>query len=465
MRPLSSPSHPPPPGTSSPGRVSPAVPPVDAPVLPSPQAPFVVADEVGLVHGPVAAAALVTAAEQLGGTLAGSALRMVDHRPGSGATAVHDVTVEHPDGSRSEHVLALTTDVAAVEGATGTLVLASDDVRLGVWVLPHDPSLPGLVPAMDPGAVAALLTSCGVPTRPEDVRLDIRAYRPRRRAVVEARAPGAGLFLKVVPGPDARQLHERHRELVAAGVPAPRSLGTDPRGVVVLDRLPGRTWRQAMRAGQPSPPAAELWAAMDRLPRSLLEAPARQSWSEQSYHHVAVLSVARPPMAERVRAIARAADVAAEVAAMPTVPVHGDLYEAQVMVADGHVCGILDLDTAGPGHRIDDEACLLAHLALLPLAHRDAADACASALHEHLRAATSTPDVLWRRMSLVLLTLATGPVRNRRRGWEQRTDEWLRLPEVALEMLDERPWEQGPDLLGRMLETVRSRGRAVKGLS
>lgn len=438
--------------------MSPVLPPGGAVVAPSWQTPLVVQDEVGLVHGPVAAAALVTAAEQLGGTVAGSSLRLVDHRPGSGATAVHDVTVERPDGSRTEHVLALTTDVAAVEGAMGTLVLASDDVRLGVWVLPHDPSLPGLVLAMDPGAVAALLTSCAVPTRPEEVRLDIRAYRPRRRAVVEARAPRAGLFLKVVPGAAARQLHERHRELVAAGVPAPRSLGTDPRGVVVLERLPGRTWRQAMRAGEPSPPAAELWAAMDRLPLSLLDSPATQSWSEQSHHHVAVLSAARPPMAMRIRAIARAADVASDVAGMPTVPVHGDLYEAQVMVADGHVCGILDLDTAGPGHRIDDEACLLAHLALLPLAHRDATDACALALHDHLRAATTEPELLWRRMSSVLLTLATGPVRNRRRGWESRTDEWLRLPEVALEMVDERPWDQGPELLVRMLDTVRARG-------
>jgi hypothetical protein len=425
--------------------------------------PVIVRDEVGLVHGPVAAAALDTAAQQLGGTLAASSLRSVDHRPGSGATAVHDVTVEAPDGTRTAFVLALTTDAAAVEGATGTLVLASGDTRLGVWVLPHDPTLTGLVPAMDSVAVASLLTSCGVPTQPADVRLDIRAYRPRRRAVVEARAPGAGLFLKVVPPGEAGALHRHHRRLVAAGVPAPRSLGVDARGVVVLARLPGRTWRQEMRAGRASPSAADLWEAIDRLPDSLLEAPRRASWSEQSYHHVAVLSAARPPMADVVRAIAAEADVADDVAALPLVPVHGDLYEAQVMVADGRVCGILDLDTAGPGRRIDDEACLLAHLALLPLAHPDVTDACAVALHDHLRAATSEPSMLWRRTALVLLTLATGPARNRRAGWGERTDEWIRLPQVALEMLDERPWEQGPELLGRLLGAVRARSAGPIG--
>ncbi|WP_380168808.1 phosphotransferase [Jannaschia sp. R86511] len=411
-------------------------------------------DEVGLVHGPAADAALRLAAAELGGDLERSALRSVDHRPGSGATAVHDVLVRRPDGSAVPAVLALTTEVDSLDGATGTLVLASDDVRLGVWVLPHDPALPGLVPAMDTGAVADLLSDCGVPTRPQDVTLDLRAYRPRRRAVVEARAHGASVFLKVVPPRHARGLHRRHRELTAAGVAAPRSLGTDPRGVVVLERLGGETWRSTMRQGLPTPDATELWATMDRLPGSLLLAPRRPSWCEQSWHHVALLGAALPSAADTVRTVAAEADVAAEVARLPVVPVHGDLYEAQVMVTRGRLSGVLDLDTAGPGHRVDDEACVLAHLALLPLAHPDVTDACAAELHEHLAVATSEPELLWRRTALVLLTLATGPVRNRRPGWERRTQQWLGLPRVMLQQAHRRPWTHGPDLLPRLLAAV-----------
>ncbi len=415
------------------------------------------ADEVGLVHGPAAQAALRTAAEQLGGHLERSALRSVDHRPGRGATAVHDVRVRLPTGV-VDHVLALTTDAPALRGAPGTLVLAGDGTTLGVWRLPHDPSLPGLLPAMDAGAVAGLLRACGVPTRREDVTVRLRSYRPRRRAVVEVSAAGAGLFLKVVPPDDARALHDRHRELAEAGVPAARSLGFDPRGVVVLQRLDGRSWRQALREGLASPSAEELWRAVDRLPDRLLLAPGRPSWAEQSWHHVDLLCAARPDSADEVRALAADADVAASVADLPVVPVHGDLYEAQVMVAGGRLSGLLDLDTAGPGHRVDDEACVLAHLALLPLAHRDAAAACSTAFHAHLAAARSEPALLWRRMSLVLLTLATGPARNRRPGWQQRTDEWLALPRVALGLVHEEPWTQDHDLLPRLLAAARASG-------
>jgi Ser/Thr protein kinase RdoA (MazF antagonist) len=46
------------------------------------------------------------------------------------------------------------------------------------------------------------------------------------------------------------------------------------------------------------------------------------------------------------------------------VPVHGDFYEAQVMVRDGHVSGLLDLETVGLGRRVNDWACLCGHLSV-----------------------------------------------------------------------------------------------------
>src|SRR5690606_8921786 len=40
----------------------------------------------------------------------------------------------------------------------------------------------------------------------------------------------------------------------------------------------------------------------------------------------------------------------------PPVPVHGDLHEGQVLVHDGEVSGVLDIDTHALGRRTDDLA-------------------------------------------------------------------------------------------------------------
>ena len=44
---------------------------------------------------------------------------------------------------------------------------------------------------------------------------------------------------------------------------------------------------------------------------------------------------------------------------------HGDFYESQLLVDGGSVAGLLDVDTAGRGARIDDWSTMLAHLVLL----------------------------------------------------------------------------------------------------
>src|SRR5690606_30095586 len=60
-----------------------------------------------------------------------------------------------------------------------------------------------------------------------------------------------------------------------------------------------------------------------------------------------------------------AAAIRAEAGTGPTVPVHGDFYENQVWVRAGRLSGLLDIDTAGAGDRLDDLACLLGHLSVL----------------------------------------------------------------------------------------------------
>jgi len=49
----------------------------------------------------------------------------------------------------------------------------------------------------------------------------------------------------------------------------------------------------------------------------------------------------------------------------PVVATHGDFHEGQLTVTrvgEGwRPSGLLDVDTVGPGHRVDDLACLVAH--------------------------------------------------------------------------------------------------------
>jgi hypothetical protein len=66
----------------------------------------------------------------------------------------------------------------------GTLTVGDGKDRIAVWRFPHDPYLPGLATAFDPAAVARLLR--GYRLGDQQVRLTVRAYRPRRRAVIEA---------------------------------------------------------------------------------------------------------------------------------------------------------------------------------------------------------------------------------------------------------------------------------------
>jgi hypothetical protein len=101
------------------------------------------------------------------------------------------------------------------------------------------------------------------------------------------------------------------------------------------------------------------------------------------------------------------------------------------LVDAGTVVGLLDVDTAGRGARIDDCATLLAHLVLLEhvlprpgtvVHYRRDVEA---ALLRRWPAGQLRP-----RVAAVLLGLATGPFRVQQTGWPSRTDERLALAEA-----------------------------------
>ena len=303
----------------------------------------------------------------------------------------------------------------------GAVVVGDGESQVGVWRVPHDPSLPGLAQAMDPEAVRRLLADLGAVDGPVQTRL--RAYRPGRRAVVEARGEQASIFLKLVPPPQARTLHDTHTA-AAAHLPVPRSLGYSAElGLVALETLPGITLRAALAdPAAPLPPPQEVIALTAHLPPT---------------DRVTRSPIQRLPDAADLlrRLLPESANLIDEIvqAIGPdhrpiTAISHGDFHEAQLLVSGGRLRGVLDIDTHGRGRPGDDPATMLGHLSVLehssPQPGRVAAYR--KALHQRWDGLVDPAD-LRLRSAAVIAGLATGPFRVQLPDWPAHTRARLEL--------------------------------------
>lgn len=291
----------------------------------------------------------------------------VHHRPGVGVSVGYEVLARAGDGSvRAEYVVLTSAPVPA--GAAGVVTLAGGGLVVSAWRHPGDPALPGLAAACDPQRLSAFLGDEPL------TGLVMLGYRPLRRAVLRATRPGGVSYVKVLRPAAAggpRGTAARLRLMRAAGVPVPRLRAASHAGVLALDPVGGTPLLAALLDPAAPPPAlADLVGPLDALPAELLAMPRRPSWSQRAAHYARAVVVAAPHLAAPAAGVARAvADGLESTDAGPVVPTHGDFYEAQLTVARGpagwHVAGLLDVDDAGPGHRVDDVACLLAHLAAI----------------------------------------------------------------------------------------------------
>ncbi len=382
------------------------------------------AEDLALLTGPRAQGLLSAAVATAGGQLVSWRARQVDHRPGRSTTVSYAARVRWADGER-EDTLAATIGGPAVTAADGLhpgVLRLNDGIRdVAVWRMPLDPGLPALAAALAPRAVAHLLAAYGVAgVDPQTVRLAVRAYRPGRRAVIEARAGAARLFLKVVRPHTVQALHRRHTALGSQGFPVPTSLGWTDDGLLVLAALPGESMRVRMLDGGRLPTGADLLGLLDRLPAQL-DLPHRPSWTSAAAHYARVVGAAVPDQAERAAALA--ARITAGTAQPPDRLVHGDLYEAQLLLTGAEITGVLDVDSAGPGRRADDLACLVAHALVLGLSRPEQAPrlhAVAAGWHADFRRRVD-PVELDLRVAGVLLSLATGPHRVQEAGWPDGT--------------------------------------------
>ncbi|MGO1179607.1 MAG: hypothetical protein ACTMLC_09820, partial [Cellulosimicrobium funkei] len=200
-----------------------------------------------------------------------------------------------------------------------------------------------------------------------------------------ARTPVRTLYVKVVRPGRARALARRHDIFEDGAVRAPRCLARDDDGLVVLEEARGPSLAQHLAASGPAAqPGAidprELLRALDALPARATTLRRRPAWAERVEHYAASALAVHGLDAGRVRRVARAVgDAVATRDPGPVVATHGDFYEANVLLAAAadaddvpgatarpRVAALLDVDTLGPGHRVDDLACLVGHLAVLP---------------------------------------------------------------------------------------------------
>lgn len=385
-------------------------------------------DGSALLSGAAVGELLAVAVRHAGGVLVSWALDHIDANPEHSTTATYSAIVDWPYGRRDE-LLGVSARAHGLSGSDARAeIFADGDREVAVWLYPHDPDLPGLERAAYPETMAAVLTQGGAVAPPlgaADLDLSMVTYRPRRRAVLRARvrATGEVFFVKVLRERVFADVSRRHRLLLDAGLPAPRIAAQTSDCLLVLAALPGRSLAQAV-FDEVAPCSAEnLVSLLDAMPEPVARLPRRPPWADSVGHYARVLEAAMPALTSQLTWIVR--QVTDGLAAIPPgdEPTHGDFHEGQVHVADGRVCGILDIDTIGPGRRADDLACLIAHLSTI----QRMSPVQEARVHGLLRDWVPVfdrrvdPVELRLRAAAVVVSLATGPHRSQEAHWERET--------------------------------------------
>lgn len=379
----------------------------------------------------VATDLLRAAADAAGVELRSARLRSVHTREGRSRSHVYEATLV--EGHRERDVL-LVAHADRKAPAVPAFELEREDARVAVWRFPNDPYLPGLPSAVDPARVRELLDRLGGPSG--DLHLHTRAYRPSRRAVVEVTVTspemaGRVLYLKVLAGDRAVELAAIHREL-ASLLPVPRVVGVAPdQGILALEALEGATLRAALVEGAALPDPAAIVELSRRTAQHGVDTGRDPRAFADPSRHVAQLSHLAPELATEIR---RVADAATGLDG-PRVGVHGDLHDGQLLLEDGEVTGVLDVDGAGQGLLAQDAGNLIAHVEVVGHLWPAVADACtgyAAALADAYRSVVGG-DELAVATAGAWLGLATGPHRAQETGWPETTRRRIQRATRCLE--------------------------------
>lgn len=363
----------------------------------------------------------------------------LQHRPGAGISAIHRM----PVGTGFAE-LGVSTEKIHVPGAHSVEIPdpgTGSPITVTGWIHPHDPMLPGLAAALD-GSQVTRLWGQG------DLLGGLRtvAYRPLRRAVLRATFVTRGplriertLYLKVGREHASAALLKRHLLMEGSVVPVPRVLKPVVAGILALEEGVGEGLVAAIRrdAGRDLSPE-DFIALLDGLPPELMDLPARRAWSDGilRYRQAAVLAL--PGHHDRIdELVRRIENHLAHSERGPLVPVHGDFYDGNILMRWGVVSAVLDLDSLGPGHRVDDLACFLGHLAVLPgISAKNLPAAAALERFGGVFERTVDPAALWARAGAVALTLVAGARGAGSEVWIPAAEDRLRVAEELVDRAD-----------------------------
>jgi Phosphotransferase enzyme family len=391
------------------------------------------------------AARIVAPAVPAGAAIGSLRATQVLFRPGSRVSVTYRAALEWADGARADEMVVALADREGLPPGAGTA--RAGEQMVAVWRAHEDPLLPGMERALDTGFAHRLLTETGVSAR--GARVTLRAYRPGRRAVVEVwpiepeqrrlvfTRSGRGLraaskqdfpaiYLKVLSperAPDVAAVHERLRQFV----PAPPCAVADGPGILRLGVLRGASLGTCLRRGTPrAPDPAELVALLERVGDAELPSAPHAGSDDRLRRHTSLLAALVPEEARRLQGLEAALGGAAR---QPVVTIHGDFHEGNVLVGDGGVTGLLDVDDAGPGERVDDLGLLIGRI--WTLAHGKVGEPALRYCEELLRRSDPRvdPAELRRRIGVALVGRATGPFRNQLDGWPALTRRRIELAE------------------------------------
>ncbi|CAM2923035.1 phosphotransferase [Actinomyces slackii] len=391
-------------------------------------------EEIALLTGARAASVLSAALAPAGQGLASWEVHSVHHRPGAGVSVGYTAVVVTNGRSTTEYLCATTAHLTnpSAPGLTRVAPTGGNGPVVYVWRHPADPELPGLAVACTPALLSARVGA--------QIKATMVAYRPTSRAVVRTTFPDKSVaYAKVLRPHQAPGFAQRHRMLTGAGVPAPEVLREDPDGLVLLSAGTGADLSGMLARGMTKEKAARVFQALvdllDSLPHSALQLPVHPAWSDRARHYAHAAATVLPESAARARAVADGVDhLMKHSDAGPLIPVHGDFYEANVLMKDDRVSCLLDVDALGPGYRADDLACLLGHVSVL--------DHMAPDSYPHLRPIMKTwtrmaerlvdPVALRARCAGVVLSLVAGARREDGGPWRAdaegrlaRAESWL----------------------------------------
>ncbi|MGI8459615.1 MAG: aminoglycoside phosphotransferase family protein [Propionibacteriaceae bacterium] len=391
---------------------------------------------------------LAAAVQRAGGTLVSWRIDQIDTTPRHATTATYTAMVDWPSGRRAEMLGASARSGGRSAGDERAVIFADGEREVAVWLHPHDPELPGLPRATQAAPFAALLTEHRVltgrwdrPVRPDQVQLEMIGYRPRRRAVLRATVQlGAGVwvgYVKVLRPALFADVLRRHDLLLAAGLPAPPVVAATSDSLLVLAQLPGTPLAHAIFDPEPPVRAEQLVALLDAMPAPIAELARRRPWSAALDQYAAMILAALPELEPQLSWLTGQIQTGLAGSAPGDEPTHGDFHEGQLFVDHGGISGVLDVDTAGPGRRADDLACLLAHLSTVQRMDKVQAARVQRLIRTWAPVFETRvdPTELRLRTAAVIVSLATGPYRAQEPDWRTETTAMVRRAEALVRAL------------------------------